>query len=514
MAERSRAQNSIKIAKAGIIAQVATVVLSFISQRLIVRTLGSDYLGLTGLFSNVLSMLSLVQLGIGTAIVYNMYKPLHDHDEHKVAALVHFYRNVYRIIALAVGVIGVGLTPFLPVIIKDLDKLSFGLGYIQIIYLLSIADIVASYLFAYRVTVLDADQQRNVIMDLRTVGTIILAVVRVAVLYFTHSYVLFVTVGLVYTVALNIISSFKAVQLHPYIKTLKDSRLSDEERKVVMKDASNLSIHTLASFVVDGTDNLIISSFIGLGALGTVAGYTSINYGVRNIISRVLEATVAPLGNLVSAGDKKRTHEILNVICFAFFAMGTFCSISMWALQHDFVTMWLGANMVVRDGTPEVLALCLFVWSNIHPMWALAKVCGLFGPDRRNCIIEMVVNAVTSVALVLLIGMPGVFIGTIIGYFVAYILKTNLHFKQYFEESPKTHYLMMVKYFLLYGAELALTVWLCSLLNIGLFAGFVVKCFICLIVPNGINVLLFRNTYEFKYLLSAVKKYFFRRKAA
>lgn len=507
-----RLENSIKNAKASFVAQILTIILGFFNRVVFIKYLGSDYLGFSGLFSNILSMLSLAELGLGSAIIYNLYKPMHEGDNEKLAELCNFYKKVYVGIAGVVFVLGIVFVPFLQVFIKDIDEIPFTIEYIRKIYVLSLAEIVVSYLFVYRTSMLSVGQQTYIVTNIRSVFSIVLSLVRVVILYLTANYIFYLVVGIITNILVNICASIVATKKFPFVfdKCNKKKRLKQSEKNSVIKNAIDLSIHNFSGFIVNCTDNLIISSFVGIEAVGLLSNYLLIQSTVRQFIASIAEAVQAPLGDLVSEGDKNKSRLVINRMAYLFFVIGAFCAISMCALSDDFVELLFGKQFVISFDIVLICSINLFIWTMTRTIWKLSMVTGLFKKDKLNSVTEAVVNAVISIVAVQFLGVFGTFLGTACSYIVAYLLKVRLQFSMFFEHSPKEFLGRVFRYCMLFVFEIVTVLFIARLVNSIVDSSLyrmVIKGVFCLVLPNAINIVLYKNTDEGQYL-----KYIFETK--
>ena len=512
-----RVENSIKIVKVSLISQIITTILGFVNRIVFIRFLGEEYLGFSGLFTSILNMLALTELGLGSAIVYNLYKPVYDKDEEKIAALTNFYKTIYLLLALLIFTLGMCFLPFLQFFIKDIKELSFSIGYIRLIYLLSLLETVASYLFVYRTTLLTVSQRGYIIKTVNIISNIALSVVRLIILLLTRNYILYLLFGLLIKVISNAISSQYTLKFFPYLKKkiYKKKRVDRETRLSILSNSANLSIHTFAAYIVNSTDNLLISSFVGITTLGLYSNYNLIFSTIKSFISSFVDSIQAPLGDLVASGNKTRVREVLDITTHTFYLICSFCSVSLAILSSDFVLMIFGENFVMNFSMVIVCSLNLFIWTMTRSVWKLSLVTGFFKDDRINAIIEAVTNAVVSVIAVQFWGITGIFFGTTISYLVAFILKTKLQFNKYFNISCGGYFIKIIQYLIVFSIELILT-FLCGYFVQSkiesFYICFIFKSGICVLIPNFINWLVYRNCDINRYCVDLIKNKVFKTK--
>lgn len=288
----SRTYKSLKNTSIALVAQIFSVVLSFITRTIFIHSLGVGYLGLNGLFSNILSMLSLAEMGIGTAIVYEMYKPLATNDEPKTAAFMNLYRSLYKYIGFFIAVVGASLIPYLDVFINDSPDVSN----IEYIYILFLANAVLSYFFTYLRSIIIADQKAYI----SNINTIIFLVIQnifqILSLIIFKNYYLYLIIQIVCTVLSNVEISIRANKLFPYLKKYKREKITKAEQIGLFKNVIGMMSAKIGAIVVNGTDNLLISAFVGLSSVGLYSNYTLIVNTVKTLFVQSISAITASVG--------------------------------------------------------------------------------------------------------------------------------------------------------------------------------------------------------------------------
>lgn len=506
-----RFENSVKIAKSAVIYQIVNTVLGLINRYVLVIFLGKEYLGFTGLFSNIISMLALSELGLGSAIAYNLYEPLYNNDRKRISALVNFYKKIYRFLAAFVFSLGVVLLFFLQYLIKDIDKLSFDIGYIRLLFFLTLMETVFSYLMVYKTTLLNVGQKRYIINNINTITVVLLTCSRIAILYFTKNYILYVALGVCASFLRNFIASRCAVKHYPFItgRDYKELRITEEDKESVIHNAANLSVHTFSGYVVNCTDNLIISTFVGVITLGLYSNYNLIFTAVKSLINGVVTSIQAPLGDLVVSNNKTRVGEVVDIVSFVSFAISSFCAVSLFVLSSPFIIILFGSEYVLDIDVVLICAINLFVWTMTRPIWSLSAVTGLFKEDRINAFIEAVSNLVISIIAVQFWGLTGTFIGTLCSYIIAFSLKTRLQFTKYFKHSPFTYLKQLSYYMAIFLLEMVITYIAVCLVSGHVRSEYIcfgVDCLLCIFIPNLVNYTLFHKTKEYSYMKSVLLK--------
>ena len=235
--KESRTKNSARNASVAIITKIIYIIMNFICRTFFIKLLGSEYLGINGLFTNILTMLSFAELGIGTAIIYKMYKPIADDDHERIKTLLHFYKKTYAIIGIVILIIGLSIIPFLNNFIKEVPNIKENL---IVIYILFLSNTSISYFFAYKKSIITGYQKEYILNIITLIVTIILDIVQIIFLYLTHDYIIYLLLQILATIIENVIASIKANKLYPYIKDKEYKKLAKDEQKSIFKDVKSL----------------------------------------------------------------------------------------------------------------------------------------------------------------------------------------------------------------------------------------------------------------------------------
>jgi len=320
----SRTSNSIRNMTVSIAGQMLTVIFQFITRTVFINALGTQYLGITGLFTNIISMLSLTELGVGTAIIYKLYKPIEQNDEHRIYLLMKFYKAVYKIIGIAILVIGLIILPFLKSIIKD--DISF--VNIYFIFLLYLLQSVASYLFfAYKSALIHANQKEFITTGIGYVFVLISNILQIIALSIFKNFTLYVTISIFTTVAMNMVISIICDRMYPFINKKSNDTIDKSEIKQIFKDCYALLIYKANAVVLNATDNMVLSTFVGLSIVGIYSNYLMIFTFINTILTKIFSAITAGLGNLHASGDKEHEYEVFKNINFISFVLFTVSSL-------------------------------------------------------------------------------------------------------------------------------------------------------------------------------------------
>ena len=308
---KTRTQNVMRNMWVGTLFQILSLILGFVNRTIFIKILGAEYLGLNSLFTNILTILSFAELGIGNAIIFSMYKPLSTGDEQKLKKLTNFYKQTYLKIGTIMLVVGLSITPFVPRIIESVPKISES---IYLIYILFVVDSAVSYFFSYRTCIITADQKNYIIITYTHIFKIAQMILQLVILYFTHNYMLYLILQITNTIITQIFLSYKSRKMYPYLKEINNEHLEDKEKKSILNNVKTLFIYKFGSVILNGTDSIIISKKLGLTILGLYSNYLLIINALAQIISQVLNAFTSSIGNLIAQKDVQKDKNVFLFI--------------------------------------------------------------------------------------------------------------------------------------------------------------------------------------------------------
>jgi len=504
MKQRSRTENSIINSAMSIVTQVLTVVLNFAVKTVFIKMLNDEYLGVNGLFTNIITMLSLADLGIGIAIPYSLYKPLAKKDEHKINVLMNFYKKVYTIIGIAVLLIGLSLTPFLGLIIKDIPK---NVPHLSLIYILFVIHSASSYFFVYKKFLIDSDQKGYITSRIIFTFSTLLSIIQIILLVTTKNYILFLLSSIILVIIQNIYISSKANKLYPFIKNKTDEKLEKEDMEGIKKNVSSLFIYKVGTVIMNGTDNIIISKFIGLIIVGFYSNYVLIINSITTVLNQIFNAITSSIGNLVVTTNKKRSKEVYDNLNFANFWLYALFGVCIIVLINPFINIWIGKKYVMGFSIVFLLVLNFYVLGMQSVTNSFRNAYGLFWIAKYRPIIMVIINIVISVVLVQFIGIEGVLIGTLVSRLLttAWLDPYIVH-KYGFEISPKSYYIDYLKYLVIFTAISIILNYFVSMVAINNIFILILIAILVVISVNVILVLLFFKTSEFNYFYDKIKK--------
>lgn len=496
-----RKKNSVINMIVGLIGQVLNMLLSFGGRMIFTQYLSQEYLGVNGLFGDVLGMLNLAELGIGSAMVFSMYLPAAKNDEDALTRLMNLYRTLYRIVAAVVLGIGLALLPFLHLVIKGGE----GIEHLRLIYLLYLLQSATSYLLSYKNSIYQAYQKAYIRKALDQALGIVRQILQILVLVLTRNFILYLIVQLFVPMIASVIISIRVDREFPYLKRHKELP-EPQERKAIFKNVGALSLHKLATVVVRGTDNLIMSAFDGLGTVGIYSNYKLVLLNVNNLLGHVTGAFTASIGNLNAMEGKKRVYEIFRILDFAIFLLYGYLSGGLVTLINFFIRMLFGEDYLFSM-TVVVIIMAEFFMSGLRQMnLQFREALGLFWHDRYKALAEAIINLVVSLILVQYFGVAGIIGGTIISslltcvWFEPYVLM-RYGIQEDWQQKLRRYFADYIVRWVVVAGVSAVSYWIFQLMPQTNFFWFVLDGLIYTAIYAVVVLVIYGRTSEFQYLL-------------
>ena len=497
-----RKEKSIRNFVFAVAAQAVTVVLSFVTRTCLIYSLGIEAVSINGLFTEVITALSLAELGVGSAIVYNLYKPLSEGDYQKVSQLMNLFRKAYRIIALATLVIGAGLTPWIQVFIRDL---SYDISYIRIIYLMFVFQSAVSYLFSYKIALMEADQNAYIYTKISTVFRIVGTVLILVILMLTKQYIVFLGTQILLVIATNAYASHVVNLKYPYLD--KTERLPKEERAQIFGNIRNIFVKQFAGRVVDSTDNILISTLVSTLLVGYYSNYLVVIGVFKQLADKMMSAAMASMGNLFVTENTESKMTALTRLTFIFYAFASIASVGVFSCVQPFITLWLGEEYLLDYAVVAILCLLLVTEITYKPLSSAMHLSGFFVIGRNISFISAVVNLTVSIVLGMRIGLIGIFVGTMCTYTIEIIAKVYYLFKLYFKENSLRYALFWIKMLLVFIVEMIIIYIVNLYLHFSVFPAFVFKGFLSVFLTFAAITLVFGRTDAYLYSKHLIMQY-------
>jgi O-antigen/teichoic acid export membrane protein len=499
-----RIQNSLKNIIFGLSSQTISAIMGFIVRTVFISTLGVEYLGVNGLFTNILTLLSLANLGFDSAIIYSLYKPLAEGDQRKIQGLMNLYGKAYRLIGIIILIIGLTLLPFLPYLMNGETTIH----QIHVIYILFLLNSVFSYYYVYKQSIIMADQQNHIISKIHTMFTLIFNVVQILLLVSTKNYIAVLSVQIAVGVMKNIYITHKANQLYPYIKEKNNVKLTKEERQSFFKNLYSLMLYKISGVVINGTDNIVISIFIGIYWVGIYSNYYLIIATLNTFLSYIFYSLTASVGNLIVKENAEKKYFIFRVIQFSSLWVYGFCSVCLWNLMNPMILLWLGEQYVMNKFIVFAILLNFYTTGMQNASTTFRETTGLFRKGTYRPVYAAVINIVVSITLAQTIGIAGVFLGTVISRLCTYFWYDPYIIFKYVFQKPIMNYFIRYIWFGFIVSVTAVISWIfVSMVNSNGLFDLLTRGIVCLFIPNALFFILFRKLEEFVYLFNIARSF-------
>lgn len=498
----SRTDNSLRNLKTAVLFKLAAIVVNFIARKIFVVVLTKEYLGLDGTFANILTMLSLAELGVGTAITYSMYKPLAEGDRELILSLMTLYRKFYTVIGITVGVLGAALTPFLQYIIRDIPDIP----HIRLIYLMFVLDSSISYFLVYKQSLISADQKQHIVTSYQYKTGMAVTAAQCAALLLTGDYVLYLALKLCATFVCNALLARKADRLYPYLKQKIVQPLPAPVRQDISKNIRAMIAHKLGSVVVFGTDNVLIAYFVGAVSVGLYSNYLLITQSLKSAYSMIFRAMTASIGNLCAAEDTAHAQAVFWRVDLLTRWIYGFSAVCLVVLFNPFISLWLGADYLFSMPIVLLIVLSFYMTGMRQSVLTFREAMGLYWYDRHKPLFESAINLAVSILLAKPFGIVGIFIGTVVStlstctWIEPYVL-----FRHGFGAPVGKYFVRYALNTLLTAFAGAATWCICALLPQTGFGSFIIKVLLCCVIPNLFFLFVYGKTSEFRYFLTLGK---------
>ncbi len=493
----ARTDKIAKNAEFAILSQAFLILTNFVVRRVFVMTLGEEYLGLNGLFADILSMLSLAELGFGTAIVYSLYKPLAKGDKEKIKALMSLYGKAYRLVGCFVLTAGLSLTPFLSFFVKEMPD---GIPHIEWIYALNVLNSGASYFFIYKASLLFADQKKYIEMLINVVVKTLAAILQVAVLLITGNYFIYLGIMIASTFGQNLLVSAQVDRMYPYLKEKKTAALPQEDKTVIRKNVGAMVFHKLGYVAVFSTDSILMAKFVSVAVVGLYSNYMLIRKALINVIDLFFVSLAASMGNLNACETDEKKYEAYSHIYFLSAWLFGFMSVCLYYLFNPFITLWLGEDYLLPSGTVGIIVLNFYMYCMRMPVNNTKEAMGLFWNDRYKPLVEVAVNLGASILLAQWFGIDGVLWGTLLSTLtVPFLVEPYVLYKHGLHRRIRNYYLKYIQYFAITLIAAAFTGAACRFTS-GNWQGFLLKMLFCTVIPNLTYLAAYGRSEDFSYV--------------
>lgn len=502
----NRTGNVIKNSGASLIEKMVQIIVQFVLRTAFIYILGNEYTGISGLFTDILHVLSLMELGLDSSMIYSLYEPLAKKDSRKISALLKFYRNAFYCIGFLVLGIGLACTPFLSYIVKGVPNIAEDIRYIFMMYVITSA---CSYFLIYKSVLLRADQKSRVISKWSSIIAVSECVLEILFLLLLRQFFAYLIIHLVATVSRNVIVSRISSKTYPEYFVKLDTRLTKGEMMKLYRDLACLTVYNLAGVVINSTDSVFISAFVGTVEVAIVGNFTLIINGIRTAVNQIVNATKPSIGNLAATSSDERQIEVFDKMNFISFWVSCICCTCLFTLLNPFIgDIWFNASYKIPVLVVGVLVANFFIAVMVFPVESFRTANGLFIQGWMRPAIMAVINIILDFFWGRLWGILGIFVATTVSRLATQVWYDPwLVYRMVFKKRVIPYYVKYVCYAILTALSCLVAFFLCSLIpaSTGL-VGFLLKMIASFLISNIIVCIFFARTEEFTYVKNLCTK--------
>lgn len=506
---KTRTQNSFRNVAFGLGSQGIELILKFIGRSIFIKYLAIEYLGVNGLFGELLTMFSLAELGIGTAIGFELYQPLREGNTKRIAALMKLYQKTYIGIGIFIAIVGLALVPFLNTIVKDPGAVQDDLLFIYLFYLFNV---VITYFYSYKSTLLVCDQKNYIVQTVKEISNTIRTIFQVAALVAFRNFYLYLAVESVCIFANNFIVSLIVDKTYRYVKRQRNEETLDKTSiKAIITNIKALSITKVNTILVNSTDNMLMSMICGIAKTGLYSNYVMFTTIINTVLSQLFGNLYPSIGNLNAEGDVDKSKFVFRSINLLSFWLYSFASIGVFVLINDVITVWIGEQYLLSTITVIVIAANIYIKGMQNSVWIFKDAYGLFRYGQYMTFVTAFLNIGLSIWFGRLWGIVGILLATAVARLATNVWYDSfMLFKHGFRSSVTRYYVEYIGYGVLAILTTAVTYLAVGFIQATGFWGLVFKFIATCIIPNVVYFFVFFKTQRFAYVkdrvLSVVRK--------
>ncbi len=497
-----KSKYSVKNSITSFISNIISIIFVFLSQSIFIKTLGIEYSGLNGLFSNILAIINLFELGIGSAIAFHLYKYTKDSNEDKIISILNYCKKLYFVIVILILCFGLLTLPFISFFIKEVTiEIN-----IYIIYLLFIINTISTYFLIHKRILLYSFQRNYIINIIHIFYIIIVNIIQILVIIFTKNYYLYLIIKILCIILENIAISIKANKDYQFIQNKNNKKITIKEKKDIKTRVRALAIHKTSAAITYGTDNILISSFFGLTELGLYNNYHYIINAVTTLFQGLISSTGASVGVMLNEKESDN-YFVFRRIKYLNHFLAIFTSVSLLVLVEPFITLWLGKKYLMDSFVLIILVINYYQLFMRTSFNTFKDAAGIWVEDRVVAIIQSIVNLVVSIIMLHFVGLSGIFIGTIVSSFTVWFYSYPKYiYKGLFKISYGDYYKEFIWELFVFIVIMIITIVIVNIITFdSIIISFIIRIIIVATIPNILFILLNDKKY-FIYYVNLVKK--------
>lgn len=454
-----RTLNSAKNLASSLGITLIMIILGFITRKVFVDNVGIEYLGLNGLLQNILGVMALLEGGFATSVVYNLYKPIAENNQPKIIALLQLYKKVYRYIAIGICCCALIIYPFLDLFIKDADSLS----YVSVAYFIFLFNSIIQYFTAYKWSIINASQKLYKLTTVNLIYQVGLNITKLGILYYTQNYILYLVIESLFGIGLNIAIVRTANRLFPFIVTKQKYEVDFPTKKNIITNMKALFLHSVGGYFMHSTDNIIISSFVGVGIVGVYSNYTLLLGTIGSAVGQILNSFSESVGHLIATETSNKIYEVFKTIFFVNFLVISIPVIIVHNTITPFIQWWLGNEYVLGYATMCVILINFYINNMRNSALTFKTKSGIFVKDRYTPLMQGIINLILSLIFVQYWGLTGVLAATAISILsIGFWQFPRLIYKYAFHKPLWNYFRMYIFYTLIGFCTLYISYYLCQ----------------------------------------------------
>lgn len=498
----SRTVNATRNIFWGVVEKITNLLMPFVLRTIFIKVLGAQYLGLNSFYTSILSVLSIAELGFGSAIAFSMYKPIADGDNDNICALLNLYRKIYRIVGSVILTAGLAIMPWLSYLIKGDCPSDVN---IYIVYLLFLLNTVLGYfLFAYKGVLFTAHQRIDILSKLAIIINILGNILKLVILIVIKNYYMYVMIAPIVTIVTNISNAYFAKKIFPQYICRGD--VSKDEKYKIRKRVTGLLSFKIYGVIFNSVDTIIISSFLGLIPLAIFNNYYYIQTSIIGFLTIISSSITASIGNKMVTNSKEDNYNDFKNVTFMNAWISGWCTVCLFCLYQHFTTIWVGEEMLFPFSTMVLMVIYFFLPRVSSMTYTYREAAGLWWEDRYRPIVAAIANLSINIILVRFIGINGIIISSILcTVFINIPWGSYILFKNYFKRSVIEYFCKLSFYALVTTIISAITYFLLDILPEKGFVSFIIKGIICVIIPNVLFFVVYHKLPEFDYFKALLK---------
>lgn len=412
-----RTDNSFKNILAGTAGEMLSQLMRFITRTIFIKYLSAEYLGINGLFADILTMLSIAELGIGTAILYTMYKPLAENNYPRIRSLVKYYKKAYTTIGTVIFLGCMCLMPFL----KYISSTPINVPHLNLIYVLYVTKSVISYFYAHNRSLLIADQKGYIASLITSSFWIVSSGIQIVFLSIYKSFIIFLCVQIVMAFLESIFIHYFCRKKYPYLRDEGLSPLDADEKKSMFKNVYSMALYKLSYVVNNGTDNMVISKFLGIVTVGIYSNYVLIISSLQTLVSIVFRSFTSSIGNLSVTESENKMYTTFKTINLLNYFVSSTCTVCLWILINPFINLWINKpGYLLNKYDCLAIIMNFFFMGMQYTCIIYREATGTFAMGKYRPVIASAINIIASIILVRYFGIAGVLYGTVISRLCTY----------------------------------------------------------------------------------------------